>query len=48
MRDVAVKANMHFDTFEQAHLNKYANKIDISIGLGSTMLQYLMENDIDL
>ena len=33
MRDVAVKTNIHFDTFEQGHLNKYANKIDISIGL---------------
>ena len=41
MRDVAVKANMNFDTFEQAHLNKYVNKIDISIWLGSPKLKYL-------
>ena len=41
MRDVAVKANMHFDTFEQAHLNKYVNNNDISIWLGSLKLKYL-------
>ena len=52
MRDVAVKANMNFDTFEQAHLNKYVNKIDISIyiyayGIHHIILyeSYLMGNN---